>query len=86
MQDRNVFAKHNIVQIAKKFARIFEIWEAVQFSKIAIILHMYWFAKLAKFFLLNMENCKFFAITQQRSLLRHKTAIKKKSVSNLNLP
>ena len=75
MQDRNVFANHNIVQITKKFARIFEIWEAVQFSKIAIILHMYWFAKLAKNFLLNMENCKFFAITQRRSLLRHKTAI-----------
>ena len=35
------------------------------------------FAKFAKENLLNMENCKLFAITKQRSLLRRRTAISK---------
>ena len=57
----------------------FETWEVFQLSKTADSTYFFLsnlvFAKFVKENLLNMENCKLFAITKQRSLLRHRTAI-----------
>ena len=74
MQDRISCAKLKTLlsaklQIISEFTNNFEVCMRSN------ILDQFGFAKLPTENLLNMENCEFFAIKKQRSLLRHKTAV-----------